>query len=137
MAKFCSCVDSRGFEREYTIWSAFSNNRCKCTSAQHAAVLKSALARRNRLNAPHIAIKGDNCKNKNCTHTASIIKSLAPSHSNKTSLLDAQASLSFVCKMRYNNAKYCSCKKKQKTSCSNTCHPGHSCTNCDETEALI
>ena len=55
MAKFHSCVNSRGFKRKYTVEYIFKKTG---TSALQAAALKGALARRNKLNALHTVIKG-------------------------------------------------------------------------------
>ena len=106
-----------------------SRNGCKCTAG---CSTQRCPCKKNKIECTSHCHKGDiNCKNKNCT-PASAMKSSTPSYSNKTPFLDTQASLSCACKTRCNSAKYCCCKKN-KSSCSARCHPGHSCTNGDHT----
>ena len=121
----------RAASKASTPWSAFSKNRCKCTAG---CSTQWCPCKKNKIECTSHYHKGDNCINKNYT-PASAMKSSTPSNSNKTPFLDTQASLSCACKTRCNSAKYCCCKKK-KSSCSDICHPGHSCTNGDHTKPL-
>ena len=123
-----TCVSLRAALKASTTRSTFSKNRCKCTAGCSTQWCK------NKIVCTSHCHKGDNCKNKNYT-PASAMKSSTPSNSNKTPFLDTQASLSCAYKMKCNSAKYCCCNKK-KSSCSDICHPGHSCTNGDHTKPL-
>ena len=124
-------VSLRAASKESTPWSAFSKNRCKCTAG---CSTQWCPCKKNKIECTSHCHKGDNCKNKNCT-PASAMKSSTPSYYNKTPFLDTQASLSCACKTRCNSAKYCCCKRN-KSSCSTRCHPGHSCTNGDHTKPV-